>query len=243
MVAGPAAEDAIARARRLPRLRVGLHLVLVEGRPVLPPQRLPDLVDETGRFRCDLVRLGFDIFAHPSARRQIGAEIEAQFEAYRATGLALDHVNAHKHFHLHPTVAGQVIAIGRRYGLRGLRVPLEPDCVLAEIEPSVRRRLAYLTAPWAVLLRRRARRAGLQVPDAVFGLAWSGAMTEPRFCGLLRHLSEGCTEIYMHPATSGGFAGHAPGYRYADEFAALTAPSAIATARRRNVALGGYSDF
>ncbi len=243
MVAGAAAEDAIARARRLPRLRVGLHLVLVEGRPVLPPQRLPDVVDETGRFRSDLVRFGLNIFASASARRQIAAEIEAQFEAYRATGLALDHVNAHKHFHLHPTVAGQVIAIGRRYGLRGLRVPLEPDCVLAEIEPSVRRRPAYLTAPWAALLRRRARRAGLQVPDAVFGLAWSGAMTEPRFCGLLRHLPEGCTEIYMHPATSGGFAGNAPGYRYTDEFAALTAPSAIATARRRDVALGGYSDF
>jgi hopanoid biosynthesis associated protein HpnK len=243
MVAGPAAEDAIARARRLPRLRVGLHLVLVEGLPVLPPQRLPDLVDETGRFRSDLVRLGFDIIAHPSAHRQIAAEIEAQFEAYRATGLALDHVNAHKHFHLHPTVAGQVIAIGQRYGLRGLRVPLEPDCVLAEVEPSMRRRPAYLTAPWAALLGRRARRAGLHVPDAVFGLAWSGAMTEPRFCGLLHHLSEGCTEIYMHPATASGFAGHAPSYRYTDEFAALTSPSAIATARRRDVALGGYSDF
>jgi chitin disaccharide deacetylase len=243
MVAGPAAEDAVARARRLPRLRVGLHLVLVEGRPVLPPQRLPDLVDETGHFRRDMVRLGLNIFARAAAHRQLAAEIEAQFEAYRATGLTLDHVNAHKHFHLHPTVAAQVIAIGQRYGLRGLRVPLEPDRVLAEIEPSARRRPSYLTAPWAALLGQRARRAGLQVPDAVFGLAWSGAMTEPRFCGLLRHLSEGCTEIYMHPATSSGFVGHAPGYRYADEFAALTAPSALALAKRRDLALGGYSDF
>jgi hopanoid biosynthesis associated protein HpnK len=243
MVAGPAAADAIAIARRLPRLRVGLHLVLVEGRPVLPPHRLPDLVDKTGQFRTDLIRFGFDIFTRSSACRQIGAEIEAQFEAYRATGLALDHVNAHKHLHLHPTVAGQVIAIGRRYGLSGLRVPLEPNGVLAEIEPSVRRRSSYLTAPWAALLARRARRAGLKIPTAVFGLAWSGAMTESRFCGLLRHLSEGCTEIYMHPATSGNFAGNAPGYRYADEFAALTAQAALAMASRRDVALGGYSDF
>ena len=243
MVAAPAAQDAIARARRLPRLRVGLHLVLVEGRPLLPPQRLPDLVDQTGRFRSDMVRLGFDIFARPSVRRQIAAEIEAQFEAYRATGLALDHVNAHKHFHLHPTIADQMIAIGRRYGLRGLRVPIEPAGVLAEVEPSARRSPAYLTAPWAALLARRARRAGLQVPDAVFGLAWSGAMTQPRLSGLLRHLPEGSTEIYLHPATSGGFEGHAPGYRYADELAALMAPSAIAAARRPEVALGGYCDL
>ncbi len=74
-----------------------------------------------------------------SVRRQVAAEIEAQFEAYRATGLALDHVNAHKHFHLHPTVADQTMAIGRRYGLRALRVPVEPAAVLAEVEPRARR--------------------------------------------------------------------------------------------------------
>jgi hopanoid biosynthesis associated protein HpnK len=243
MVGAAAADDAIARARRLPRLRVGLHLVLVEGRPVLPPQRLPDLVDASGRFRSDMVWLGFDIFARPAVRRQVAAEIEAQFEAYRATGLALDHVNAHKHFHLHPTIAGQVIAIGARYGLRGLRVPIEPAGVLAGIEPSARRWPVDPATAWAALLGRRARRAGLRSPDAVFGLAWSGAMTEPRFCGLLHHLSEGCTEIYLHPATSDRFEGHAPGYRYADELAALIAPASIAAARRPDVVLGGYGDF
>jgi hopanoid biosynthesis associated protein HpnK len=224
-------------------LRVGLHVVLVEGRPVLPPQRLPDLVDQAGRFRNDMVRLGIDIFTRPSVRRQIAAEIEAQFEAYRATGLALDHVNAHKHFHLHPTVASEIITIGGRYGLRGLRVPLEPRFVLTKIEPTASQRRAYLTAPWAAMLSRRARRAGLQVPDSVFGIAWSGAMTESRLTGLLLHLSEGCTEIYTHPASSNGFAGHAPGYRYTDELAALTAPSVVTAARRRDVILGGYSDF
>jgi chitin disaccharide deacetylase len=243
MVGGPAAQDAIARAQRLPRLRVGLHLVLVEGSPVLPPERLPDLVDASGHFRRDMGRLGLDVFARPAVRRQVAAEIEAQFEAYRASGLALDHVNAHKHFHLHPTVAGQMIAIGRRYGLRGLRVPREPVSTLAEVEPSARPRLDYSTAPWAALLGRRARRAGLEVADAVFGLAWSGAMTPARLSGLLRRLPEGRTEIYTHPATADGFAGHAPGYRYADEFAALTAPSAIAAARAPDIVLGGYSDF
>ena len=66
--------------------------------------------------------------------KEVAAEIEAHFEAYRASGLALDHVNAHKHFHLHPTIAALVIAIGARYGLRGLRVPIEPAGVLAGID-------------------------------------------------------------------------------------------------------------
>jgi len=243
MVAGPAAPDAIARARRLPRLRVGLHIVLVEGRPMLPPERLPDLVDADGRFRSDMARLGLDIFVRPSVRRQVRAEIEAQFDAFRASGLALDHVNAHKHFHLHPTIAKEIIAIGRSHGLRGLRVPREPASVLAQVEPQATPATAWSTAPWAALLGRRARRAGLRTADAVFGLAWSGAMTALRLEGLLRHLPEGSSEIYMHPASMDAFAGHAPGYRYREELAALMAPSVIAAARRPDVMLGGYVDF
>ena len=92
MVGGSAAEDAVERARRLPGLRVGLHLVLVEGRPVLPPAQLPDLVDADGEFSRDLVAAGFRFFFRPGARRQLAAEIRAQFEAFRATGLGLDHV-------------------------------------------------------------------------------------------------------------------------------------------------------
>jgi hopanoid biosynthesis associated protein HpnK len=243
MVSGGAADDAVRCAQRLPRLRVGLHIVLVEGRPVLPPERVPDLVDASGCFRSDMAALGLHIFARPSVRRQVAAEIEAQFEAYRATGLALDHVDAHKHFHLHPTIGGLTIAIGRRYGLRALRVPREPLAVLAAVDLSATGRRDYLTAPWAALLGHRARRAGLRIADAVFGLAWSGAMTEGRLSGLLRRLPEGCTEIYLHPATSDGFAGHAPGYRYTDELAALVAPSALAAGRRPDIRLGGYSDF
>src|SRR6266851_2910372 len=44
MVAAPAAADAVARAHRLPGLRVGLHLVLTDGSPVLPPDEIRGLV-------------------------------------------------------------------------------------------------------------------------------------------------------------------------------------------------------
>jgi chitin disaccharide deacetylase len=241
MVAGAAAQDAIARARRLPRLRVGLHIVLVEGAPMLPAERVPDLVDATGHFRTDMARLGLAIATRRAVRRQVRAEIEAQFEAFRASALTLDHVNAHKHFHLHPMIATEIIAVGARYGMRGLRVPREPASVLAAIEPQAARVPTWVTAPWAALLDRRARQAGLKTPDAVFGLAWSGAMTTMRLLGLLQHLPEGRSEIYLHPATADDFAGHAPGYRYGEELAALTAPDVIAAAR--DLRLGGYAEF
>ena len=241
MVAGPAAQDAVARAEKLPRLRVGLHVVLVEGIPVLPPERVPDLVDTKGFFRTDMARLGIDIALRSDVRRQLRAEIQAQFVAFRSSGLRLDHVNAHKHFHLHPMIAAEIMTIGARHGMRGLRVPREPASVLTGVEPQAPRAPAWVTAPWAALLQRRAWRAGLRTPDAVFGLAWSGAMTTSRLLGLLRHLPEGRSEIYLHPATTDDFAGHAPDYRYAEELAALISPHVILAAR--DVRLGGYTDF
>jgi hopanoid biosynthesis associated protein HpnK len=165
MVTGNAMADAVTRARRLPRLGVGLHLVLVEGRPALPPDRIPDLVDRDGLFRTNMVRAGIDIFFRPAVRRQLAAEIEAQFAAFAATGLSLDHVNAHKHFHLHPTIAGLILSIGRRYGLHAMRAPVEPLAVLRRIEPVTITLAGRIAAPYARSVRRRIDRAGLERRD------------------------------------------------------------------------------
>ena len=241
MVSGPAAADALARARRLPSLRVGLHLVMVEAWPTLPPADLPDLVGADGLIRSDMGRLGLDLALKASARRQLAAEIEAQFEAYRATGLTLDHVNAHKHFHVHPLIAGLVLAAGLRHGMRAIRVPRETRAVLRAAEPGANPRAALDSAPWAALLAVRARQAGLLIPDRTLGLVWSGAMTPGRVAGLLAHLPDGLTELYTHPATAGGFPGEAPGYAYAAERDALIAPATLAAAA--GLPRGGFSDF
>lgn len=241
MVAEPFAAAAAALARRLPSLRVGLHLSLVEGRPLLAPDRVPDLIDPgTGRLRTDMAQLGLHLALYPHVRRQMAAEIEAQFKAFGATGLTLDHVNAHKHFHVHPIVAHLVLGIGRRFGLRALRVPWERPGDLAAIEGNMSRR-DWSVAPWAALLRLRAKAARIIVPDAVIGLAWSGAMTPPRLAGALKQ-ARGFTEIYCHPATAGGFEGSAPGYCYADELAALLSLDVRVALGHSGARFGGYAD-
>lgn len=243
MVAGPAADDAIARARRMPRLRVGLHLALVDGPAQLTRRDAPDLVDGDGRLRTDLARFGWEIAVRPAVRRQVRAEIEAQFKAFRATGLPLDHVNAHKHYHLHPVIAQEMLSIGRAYGVKGVRVPIEPSRVLAAVEPGGKPSPAWIMAPWAILLARKLRRIGMWSPDAVFGLTWSGQMTTARVAALINRLPVGCSEIYMHPAVRGGFPFSAPDYLYADELAALTAAETAVAARSGDIVLGGYADF
>jgi hopanoid biosynthesis associated protein HpnK len=200
MVAGPAAADAVRRARGLPNLRVGLHLVVIEGPAVLPPAEIPNLVDTAGQFPSDQVRLGLNYFFRPRIRHQLAAEIRAQFAAFAATGLRLDHADAHKHMHLHPTVGRLMIGIGRSFGLPAIRIPAEPPAVLAACGTRVGfgDRVLYR---WTGLLRRQARVAGLATNDHCFGLAWSGHMTTDRVQRLLRALPEGTSEIYFHPAT------------------------------------------
>ena len=243
MVAAPGCEDAVKRAKRTPNLKVGLHLVLVEGRPVLPPATLPDLVTTEGLFRTDMAKMGADIFFRPRVRRQLVREIEAQFDIFSATGLPLDHVNTHKHYHLHPTIASLVLQIGRCYGLRASRAPIEPRAVLAAVDPLAAPRPAYVTEPWARMMRARYRMAGVTMADQVFGLAWSGAMTPERVTGIIQRLPDGLSELYLHPATAGGFEGAAPGYRYADELAALTSPQTIEAVTQSGAVLGAFSDF
>ena len=243
MVGAPACDDAVARARRLPTLRVGLHLTLVDAQPVLPPTAIPDLVDRSGRFRTDMASSGAAMFFRPAVHRQLMAEVEAQFAAYVATGLPLDHVDAHKHFHIHPSIAGALIAVGHRHDMRAVRVPREPVWLVRRIDPAAPLVVPLLTWPFTRRLGTRLRQVGLALPDQVFGLAWSGAMTRDRLLAVLEHLPPGLTEIYTHPATAGGFAGAAPGYRYAEELAALTDPDVKAAVERSGALRGGYSDF
>ena len=240
MVSGDAAADAVARAKTMPSLGVGLHLVLVEGRPTLPADQVSELVDATGRFCTDMVMSAVNMTFNPRARRQLAAEIEAQFAAFAATGLPLDHVNAHKHFHLHPVIASLVLKVGKRHGMRAARAPVEPRSVIAAIEPDRPPRRDPATL-WAKLVRRRFTRAGIATPDQVFGLAWTGAMDTPRMRALIAALPDGVSEIYTHPAMDDDWAGHAPGYRYADELAALL--DARDLVREQGVTLARFADL
>jgi hopanoid biosynthesis associated protein HpnK len=236
MVAAPAADDAIARARANPGLRVGLHLVLADGRAVLPPRAIPDLVDECGYFGSRMARDGARFFLLPRVRRQLAAEIRAQFEAFAASGLPLDHVNAHKHFHLHPTILAMMIEIGRPFGLRAIRLPRETPT-------------APWLQPWLALLAARLAAAGIAHNDYMLGMRQSGRFDEAAMLVALAGLpAHGIGEIYLHPALDSGAAvtRSAPGYRHADELAALVSPrvrQAWDRLRAQGFRFGGFADL
>lgn len=231
MVGAPAAADAVERARRLPGLRVGLHLVLADGASTLPHAVIPGLVDADGLFSANMAANGVRFFFLPGVRRQLAAEIRAQFRAFVATGLPLDHVNCHKHFHLHPTILSLILEIGRDFGMRAIRLPLEAGG-------------PWWLRPWLSLLRRRLRLARIAHNDQVVGIAASGAMDEAALLAALGRLARGVTEIYFHPALarSAPLTASMPDYRHADELAALLSPRVRAALEALDVPRGGFSD-
>ncbi|MHC1478610.1 hopanoid biosynthesis-associated protein HpnK [Frateuria aurantia] len=227
MVAAPAAADAVHRARQLPQLAVGLHLVLADGAPMLPPEQIPDLVDPDGRFGSNMAKDGVKFFFLPQVRRQLAAEIQAQFEAFSATGLVLDHVNAHKHFHLHPTVLSLILSIGRRHGLKAIRLPVEPS-------------MPGWLKPWLNLMRWRLDRNGIAHNDHVFGISHSGGMDEATVLEIIDQLPSGVSEMYLHPAARNQLTPSMAEYRHTDELAALLSPSVGLRVAQRCDLLQGF---
>lgn len=167
MIGAPAANDAVERAHAMPHLRVGLHLVLADGDAVLPRTHIGALLDKHGRFGDDMVRDGVRFFFLPHVREQLAREIRAQFEAFARTGLALDHVNTHKHFHVHPTVLGLILEIGREFGMKAMRLPFESNAPL-------------WLRPWIALVKARLDRAGIFTTTMSSASPAAAAWTRPR---------------------------------------------------------------
>lgn len=203
MIGAASAAGAVECARRNPGLAVGLHLVVVGGRAVLPADEIPDLCDKNGELTTDLVGAGFKYFFIPRVRRQLAAEIRAQFNAFRATGLKLDHVDAHHHMHLHPTVLSLLLEIGADFGLRAVRVPAEPPLLSwlsGEQGRLARAMRTIFLMPWSIRVRQQLHRNGITTTDRLVGLHDTGKMTTARLVKVLTRLPEGTTEIFFHPA-------------------------------------------
>ena len=248
MVTGAAAADAVSRAKRLPRLGVGLHLVLVDGRPALPAGEIPDLVGADGRFSADLWRTGVKIFCLTAARQQAEAEIRAQLAAFRDTGLALDHVNAHHHFHQHPTIQAILLKLAPEFGIGAIRVPREPPLLAWR---ATRTGLVQRLGTWLFQARRTARMArrfaavGIRCNDRMLGLGDSGQMRTNRVRGYLASLPEGVSELYFHPAVSRweGADAWPDDYDGPAEFAALVDPTARALIAERGIEMARFADL
>jgi chitin disaccharide deacetylase len=251
MVTGDAAGDAVRLAREHPRLAVGLHLVLAQGRPAAAPATIPRLVARGGVFRRDPVTTGIRYawsYLSGAGRAQLRREVEAQLAAFAATGLRLAHVDGHLNMHLHPMVLPILVELAPRYGIRAVRLSRESLGAALRFDPAhAGRKLAEgvvfrTLAAWA---EPRLRAAGIVTADRVFGMHQTGHVSERYLLALVASLPSGVSEVYCHPSegVSPALAPYQVGYDHAGEVAALVSSRVREAIRAAGVELTSYAEL
>jgi hopanoid biosynthesis associated protein HpnK len=236
MVTEEGFDEAVALARENSQLGVGLHLTLLCGHSALAPKLIPGLVDPQGRFSDDPAGVGFRYFWQRNLRPQLQAEMQAQFEKFRSTGLPLDHVNGHLHLHLHPTVFGILMAHVDPWRITHLRLTRDPFWLNAKLV-SGRWGYRVLHAVIHSLLSRRARGPlqgrAIKHTEAVFGLLQNDLVDEDYISRLLPVLPPGDSELYSHPSLD----------QHQHEFDALISPRIKALLHKLSIRLIRYQDL
>jgi chitin disaccharide deacetylase len=205
---GVAFEDAIARLRDVPSLEVGVHLTLVEERP-LTAIRLPK------KYTSFVPRY----LARAIPIAAIERELRAQIERVVATGLRVTHLNGHQHLQMLPRIFAVVARLAGEHSIPYVRV--------VDDRGSATRRV-----PMAILsaLGRRARASFTN--DYTIGVAGAGHLRD--VVPLLDHV-QGVTELVTHPGV--GVDGYAWGYAWEEETRALCDPRLRHELARRGIAL------
>lgn len=200
MINQPAVEHPLAAALARPGLGVGLHLVFTAWKPVLPPERIPDLVDEAGNFidqhtvwaRADRIPV-----------RQLRQELAAQVQRFAGlAGHLPDHVDCHHFVHLYPPFFQVYADLAAEYGLP-LRVPfpVETDFRVAlEALPYLEEFPHDLVRGMVATNSNLVRARRLAYPDHFVGSFFGReALTLENLFRLLEALPEGTSELMCHP--------------------------------------------
>jgi chitin disaccharide deacetylase len=205
MVTGDAAAQAVVLAQSHPNLAVGLHLVLVCGKSVLPPSEIPHLVDSFGNFPDDSLKAGLRYQFSRAARRELRLEIQAQLEKFRATGLKLSHVDGHLHLHSHPVVLGILTEFAEEFNIKVIRLPSEELRFTLNLDKSnltTKLLWSFVFTGLRLYGEGLLKSKGIYFCNRVYGLLQSGRMNEAYLQGLLPQIQDKIIEIYSHPAVA-----------------------------------------
>jgi len=204
---GCAFEGGVRTARESPRLGVGVHLNLSDGKPVAPPERVKSLLDENGDFSGGPETLLLRLTAKKLEAKEVETEWNAQIEKVRAAGIRPTHLDGHKHVQMLPGLFAVALRLAKKHGIEAVRVAHEASSLRAALtsgcEPTGVTLKQGVQARGLKLLARDARemteRAGIGAADYFCGIAQTGVLTKKGVQQLLASLPEGTTELMCHP--------------------------------------------
>jgi predicted glycoside hydrolase/deacetylase ChbG (UPF0249 family) len=200
MINQPDVEHQLAEALNCPHLGIGLHLTFSAGRPVLPAETVPGLLDEDGIF-LDQHTLWAQAEEIPLG--QLRAELAAQVERFATlAGQPPDHFDCHHFVHLYPAFFQVYADLAAQFHLP-LRVPFPPETdfrkaakTLPFLEGFPPDRVGGLIATNSALLRARRLAHPDHFVSTFFGRR---ALTLDNLFALLEALPEGVSELMCHP--------------------------------------------
>jgi len=245
-----AAEYAIGQLRRAPRLGVGVHLNICQGRPLLPESEVSSLLDAAGNFLAPGAIMR-KLWRWQAAERQIEAEFRAQIQWMKNRGIHPTHADSHHHMHLYPAA---IRPFARAVQAEGIPCARSPRCgvwpkngriAAAHRGTALRRVLvqSYRSALQSTVLR------GVSTPDSRVSCPPSerGNLDALRghWKAAFENLPEGTFELVCHPGIA------EPGFSEADaigvqrelELRVLMDPELRVTLDRCGVALITYREL
>ncbi len=205
MVTGEAFDDALERIPHMPGLSIGLHLVLTEGIPALPPGEVPHLVNSSGRFFANPARAGVRYFFLPACRRELEREIRAQFQRFASTGLTPSHLNGHHNIHVHPVVLPIVLPLLAEYRVVGVRIPRDDlpfSLRYSRDKIGAKAVTAFVFNFLSQWVANQVKYLPVKTTQRVYGNLQSGQMSEAYLLRLLREIDLPAVEVYFHPSTA-----------------------------------------
>ncbi|HET9409665.1 MAG TPA: ChbG/HpnK family deacetylase [Candidatus Sulfotelmatobacter sp.] len=206
MANGPAFTEAASATRSTPTLDVGCHVVLIDGEPALPAEQIPSLAQaKNGQFRQDLKRFAVCAVTGRLRPEEIEAEATAQIRKLQSVGIAVSHIDTHKHAHLFPRVLDPLLRGAAACGVRAVRNPFGPRMPLRSHQLLARPNLwtrfleTRVLGRFASKFRGTVDRQGFVTTDGTLGIEVTGALDERLFRAIAESMPEGTWEFVCHP--------------------------------------------
>ncbi len=224
LVGGSAFIEAVEEAKSHPNLGIGIHLCLVDQKPVSRPDEIPSLVAEDGLLPKTHLAFLKRALAGRIKLDEVQGELNAQVAKALDAGLKPTHLDSHQHLHIFPQIVPLVAEIGKKYNIKRIRVPYDYPAYILKSR-SLRRRLEGAIV--AILARRSNRifaRNGISSTDYFFGFARGGDFSKDTWVNFLPKVLSGVTEIMVHPGENNVILKSDTGwdYHWEEELSALT---------------------
>lgn len=240
---GTAFEHALMQCRSCPELGLGIHLTLVEERPVAPIEKIPSLVDRDGVMPRTYSAFVRGWLTGKIRECDVHYELEAQVKRVLESGIRPSHLDSHQHVHCLPGVWKPTLDIAKKYAVPYVRIPTFESLWAGSetpMMPAIRAGVNLMA-----LLRRLADARHVRFADHLRGFAFSGRLTTSRLLAILETPRPGLTEVMVHPGLPdedlrrryrgwGDFGWEA-------ELHALTDPRVVALCRQGDFALTSFA--